>query len=160
MDAYGQFYRQNRERVFAYLLRLSGDYQLAVDLTQESFTRCLARYGRKAGRPALLFTIARNALLDAVKKRREEALGGDEAVAPAAEGDPERAVIQKQAVTRMLDAIGQLQQTDRELIALVAADTLSYREIGDLLGISVGNVKVRVHRARLRLKAILDQGGP
>ena len=59
----------------------------------------------------------------------------------------------------MLAAIGQLRLVDRELIALVASGSLSYREIGKLLKISEANVKVKVHRARLRLKAILNQGG-
>ncbi len=54
MDSYASFYRDNRERIFAYLLRLTGDYQLAGDLTQESFTRCLSRYGQNGNNRALL----------------------------------------------------------------------------------------------------------
>ncbi|MDJ0781141.1 MAG: sigma-70 family RNA polymerase sigma factor [Desulfosarcinaceae bacterium] len=157
MDDYSRFYSRYRGSVFAYLLRLTGDYQLAGDLTQESFTRCLSRYGRNGSNPSLLFTIARNAALDAARKRREEALSGNEKEADDA--NPERQLIQKQAVTRMLAAIGQLRLVDRELIALVASGSLSYREIGKLLKISEANVKVKVHRARLRLKAILNQGG-
>lgn len=154
MDSYASFYRENKERIFAYLLRLTGDYHLAGDLTQESFTRCLARYGRNGNNPALLYTIARNAALDAIRKRREETLG-DNTDAAAGSGDPERRLIDKQAVDRMLAAIGQLNPVDRELIALLAADTFSYRQIGRLLDISENSVKVRVHRARMRLKAIL-----
>jgi RNA polymerase sigma factor (sigma-70 family) len=56
----------------------------------------------------------------------------------------------------VLDAIGRLNPVDREHIALLAAETFTYREIGKLLGISEANVKVRVHRARLRLKGLLD----
>jgi hypothetical protein len=48
VELYERFYRDNKERIFAYLLRLTGDYHLAGDLTQESFTRCLARYGATA----------------------------------------------------------------------------------------------------------------
>jgi RNA polymerase sigma factor (sigma-70 family) len=155
VELYERFYRDNKERIFAYLLRLTGDYHLAGDLTQESFTRCLARYGRNGNNRALLYTIARNAALDAARKRREEALGGNED-APAGGGDPERRLIDKQAVDRTLAAIGQLNPVDRELIALLAADTFSYRQIGRLLDISENNVKVKVHRARLRLKAILN----
>ena len=143
--------------MFAYLLRLSGDYQLSGDLMQESFTRYMSRYGRRAGKLTLLLTIARNAFLDAVRKRREESLSGDAEM--MSEATPERQVIEKQAVTQMLDAIGQLKPVDRELIALLAAESFTYKEIGGLLGISEANVKVRVHRARLRLKAILNQGG-
>ena len=156
MDDYGHFYRQNRERVFAYLLRLTGDVQLAGDLTQESFTRCLSRYGRNGNNRALIYTIARNAALDAVRKRREEALSGQEEIAAA--GDPESQIIEKQGLNRMLAAIGKLNPVDRELIALLATETFSYREIGRLLKISEGNVKVKVHRARMRLKAILNGG--
>jgi RNA polymerase sigma-70 factor (ECF subfamily) len=55
----------------------------------------------------------------------------------------------------MLAAIQQLNPVDRELIALLATEAFSYRQIGTILNISEANVKVRVHRARLRLKAIL-----
>ena len=154
MDDYGHFYRENRERVFAYLLRLTGDVQLSRDLTQESFTRCLSRYGRNGNNRALVYTIARNAAMDAARKRREERLNGDEEI--ASPGDPESQVIEKQSFDRMLAAIAKLNPTDRELIALLATETFSYREIGKLLKISEATVKVRVHRARMRLKALLS----
>ncbi len=157
MDAYDNFYRDNKERIFAFLLRLTGDYHLAGDLTQESFTRCLSRYGRNGNNRALLYTIARNAAIDAARKRREETLKGDDEASPA--GNPERKLIEKQAYNHMLSAIQQLNPVDRELIALLAAETFSYREIGKLLNISEANVKVKVHRARLKLKAILNNGG-
>ena len=157
MESYDTFYTENRGRVFAYLLRLTGNYHLSSDLTQESFTRYLSRYGRSGNNGALLYTIARNAALDAMSKRREEHLRGDDEVSP--EGDPERQLIQKQAYNRMIAAIQQLNPIDRELIALLTTERFSYREIAKLLDISETNVKVKVHRARLRLKAILKDGG-
>ena len=155
MDDYGHFYRENRERVFAYLLRLTGDVQLAGDLTQESFTRCLSRYGRNGNNSALLYTIARNAALDAVRKRREDRLKEDDGLSPVS--DPERQLIEKQGYSQMLSAIQKLNAVDRELIALLSTETFSYKQIAKLLGISEANVKVKVHRARLRLKAILTR---
>jgi RNA polymerase sigma-70 factor (ECF subfamily) len=158
VESFNHFYTACKGRVFAYLLRMTGDYHLSVDLTQESFTRYLSRYGKTSHNRTLLYTIARNAALDAIRKRREEALGDSEDAA-AGGGDPERRLIDKQAVDRMLAAIGQLNPVDRELIALLAADTFSYRQIGRMLDISENSVKVRVHRARLRLKKILNRGG-
>lgn len=157
VESYDTFYTENRGRVFAYLLRLTGNYHLSSDLTQESFTRCLSRYGRSGSNGALLFTIARNAALDALRKRREESLRADDEMSPAA--DPERQLIQKQEVDRMIAAIQKLNPVDRELVSLLATETFSYREIGKLLNIRETNVKVKVHRARLRLKAILNDGG-
>ena len=156
MDDYDAFYRTNRERLFAYLLRFTGDYHLAGDLVQEAFTRCLARYGRNGNNCALLFAIARNAALDALRKCREAPCQDDDGASHA--DDPERRVIQKQGVDRLLAAIRQLSAADRELIALLAAETFSYRTIGEMLAISEASVKVRVHRARLRLRAILAKG--
>lgn len=163
MDIYAGFYRDNKKRIFAYLLRMTGDYHLAGDLTQESFTRCLSRYGRNGSNRTLLYTIARNAALDAVRKCREEELSPDDDASST--GDPESQLIEKQGLNHMLAAIQQLNPVDRELIALLAAETFSYRQIGTILNISETNVKVRVHRARLRLKAILNanvskNGGP
>jgi RNA polymerase sigma-70 factor (ECF subfamily) len=59
----------------------------------------------------------------------------------------------------MIAAIQKLNPVDRELVSLLATETFSYKEIGKLLNISEANVKVKVHRARLRLKAILKDGG-
>ena len=143
--------------MFAYLLRLTGDYQLSNDLMQESFTRCLSRYGRNGNNCALLYTIARNAALDAVRKHREERIGDDDELSPAS--DPERQLIEKQGYSQMLSAIQKLNPVDRELIALLSTETFSYKQIGRLLGISEANVKVKVHRARLKLKAMLNHGG-
>jgi RNA polymerase sigma-70 factor (ECF subfamily) len=154
VDTYDCFYRENKDRLYAYLLRMTRDVQLAGDLTQECFTRCLSRYGRNGNNRALLYTIARNAALDAVRKRREEALGDHEEIAST--GNPECHLMEKEAFGQMLDAIGKLNPVDRELISLLATEAFSYREIGRLLKISETNVKVRVHRARVRLKAILD----
>lgn len=157
MDDYGHFYSENKARIFAYLLRLTGDYQLSNDLMQESFTRYLSRYGCKGNNRALLYTIARNAALDAVRKCREDIIRRDEEVSPV--GDPEHKLIEKQGYHQLIAAIQKLNVLDRELIALLATETFSYRQIGNLLGISEANVKVKVHRARLKLKALLKNGG-
>ena len=158
MIEFNTLYREHRERLFHYLLRMTGDYQLAHDLAQESFARCLSRYGRNGSNCALLYTIARNAALDEVRNNREDHIGDtDEA---SSLGDPENQLIEKQAYGRILSAIQKLSPTDRELVALLATETFSYKEIGKMLQISESNVKVRVHRARLRLKTILNNGGP
>jgi RNA polymerase sigma-70 factor (ECF subfamily) len=157
VESYDRFYRENKDRVFAYLLRLTGNYHLSLDVMQESFTRYFARYRNNGNNCALLYTIARNTVLDSFRKRREETLPREDEV--SLPGDPERELMEKQACQKMMDAIQQLNPVDRELMALLAAKTFSYKEIGTLLNISEANVKVKVHRARLRLKSILGNGG-
>ena len=157
MNDYDGFFRKHKDQLFAYLLRMTGNYHLTCDLVQESFTRYLGRYqDNRASRP-LLYTIARNAALDAMRKQKPES--SDAGDHEDLRKNPEQRMIDRQAVESMLAAIKKLSPPDRELIALLATETFSYREIGKLLEISEANVKVRVHRARLRLKAILNQGG-
>ena len=134
---------------------MTGDYHLACDLVQESFTRYLKNYNSINNR-TLLYTIARNAALDTIRKRKTEFLDTGEYEDQS--NNPESQVIDRQAFNRILKAIGQLETSNRELISLVANADLTYREIGSILNISEANVKVRVHRARMKLRKILDSG--
>jgi RNA polymerase sigma-70 factor, ECF subfamily len=154
VEAYSQFYSDNKDRLYAYLLRMTGDPQLAVDLVQDSFVRYLKHYGSQdTGSRALLFTIARNAALDAIRKQKAVCSETDDCIDPG--HSPEQQVIQRQTVAHLLKAIDQLSPQDRELISLVATADLTYRDIAGILNLSEANVKVRVHRARLKLRDIL-----
>ena len=156
MENCERLYRDNRERVLRFLLHLTGDVELARDLVQETFARYLSRYGRDSEQLGLLFTIARNAGLDALRRRRTSPLPERETADPRR--DPEHQLIDRQEMDRVLAAIRRLDDTDRQLVAFLATGTFSYREIGRLLDLSETNVKVRVHRARLKLKALMAEG--
>ena len=60
---------------------------------------------------------------------------------------------------RVVDALQQLSLTEREILSLVISSGLSYRAVAEIVGTSESNVKVKVHRARLKLRAILKAGG-
>lgn len=153
-ESYDVFYRKHKNQLFSYLLRLTGERQLARDLMQESFTRYLVRYGSFCGNGALLYAIARNAALDVFRKRGR-VQQADSEVATAFES-PEYHLIQKQSCEMVLAALEHLKPDDRRILSMVVSNELSYREIGLVLGISENNVKVRVHRARMSLKKILE----
>jgi RNA polymerase sigma-70 factor, ECF subfamily len=57
-----------------------------------------------------------------------------------------------------LSAMQQLGETEREALALVVSSNMSYREIAEITNTSEQNVKVRVHRARVKLKQIIEKG--
>ena len=64
----------------------------------------------------------------------------------------------KQEYRQVLGAMQRLTQDERDILALAISDGLSYRDVASIVGISVENVKVRVHRARHKLKKILQKG--
>ena len=58
----------------------------------------------------------------------------------------------------VLSAMASLEKDEREILSLAAGGDLSYAEIASLAGISEANVKVKVHRARLKLRKIIKEG--
>ncbi len=157
MTPFQRFYEQHRERFFAYLLRLTGDRETAGDLLQESFTRYLERYGRGRCEPRLLYTIGRNAAFDLFRSQQRSLPLRVDAAAPR--GNPEHDVVVRQTHRRLLRALDRLVPIEREVLSLAASGDLTYREIGVIVGISEANVKVRVHRARVKLRNMMKEEG-
>ena len=154
MKAFRTFYIENGEQLFAYLLRKSGNAALAADLVQETFTRYLSQYRNRELSVALLYTIARNSFYDHVRKERPQA-DPEELDTLASTIDQERLYMVREESRLVLDAMQQLDEEDRDILALVATSGLSYREIAEIKGMSEAPVKVRVHRARQQLRTIL-----
>ena len=142
--------------LFAYLMRRTGDYYLSSDIMQESFARYLDSYADRANSAALLFKIARNALLDERRKGSRTTTLEDDSEYHA--GNPEHHIMVRDEYRRVLLAMQQLGEEERDALALVVSSDLSYRDIAELTGTSEQNVKVRVHRARVKLRKILPQG--
>jgi RNA polymerase sigma-70 factor (ECF subfamily) len=64
----------------------------------------------------------------------------------------------KQEYRQVIGAMQKLEKNERDILALAISDGLSYRDIAAIVDISVENVKVKVHRTRLKLKKILQRG--
>ncbi len=156
MIVFQDFYRNYKDSLLAYLLRMTGEYEASRDLMQESFTRCLERYGRDGCKPSLLFTIARNAVYDRSRhirvQERSELQRRPESV------HPEEHHLLREEYRRVLNAIQQLNPDEKDLLSLAATGIYSYRQIAQQVGISEANVKVKIHRSRMKLKKLLDEG--
>lgn len=155
MEAFGSFYKNYKKPLFDYLMRMTGDYQLASDIMQESFTRFLERYKQKVPNAALIYTIARNIFLDHFRRQEHRANFAEDPIDSSA--SQEDGLMVKQEYRRVLAALQGLKTDERDILALAISDGLSYRDVASIAGISVENVKVKVHRARHKLKNILQR---
>ena len=153
MDTFRKFYIDNGKRLFGYLLRKSGSDHVAADLVQESFVRYLDRYRKQELSVPLLFTIARNIFYDHVRKQQPSATV-DSLTTDMCQ-DQEHLYIVREETQRLLTAMQQLNEEDRDILSLVVSSGLAYREIAAIRGCSEANVKVRVHRARQKLRQLL-----
>jgi RNA polymerase sigma-70 factor (ECF subfamily) len=153
VNTFKDFYNRQRQKFFAYLIRRAGDYHLACDIMQESFARLYEKYTAENFTPQLLYTIGRNLVLDALRKRKSNPTAID-AVEPAVESQ-EHYLMVREEYRQVLVAMRHLEDDERDLLSLVVSSELSYRELADIIGISEANIKVKVHRARKKLRAYL-----
>lgn len=153
-DRYRKFYSEYKNKLFSYLVYKSGDAEVSRDIMQESFTRHFQHYGQEAViSPSLLFTIARNALVD-YQRNQGRFLRTDQPV-PHEAGE-EEAFIVREEVGQVREALNRLPEQDREMLNLAVGD-VPYKEIAAIFDLSVANVKVRIHRARTRLRQMLNR---
>ena len=155
MEKFRQFYNANREKLFGYLVRKSGNRTLAADLVQEAFTRYLERYRLRELSIGLLFTIGRNLLYDHARNCSQPA--GSTVMPETTEIDEEQAYINREDSRLMLAALQQLDDDERDILAMAASSGMPYKEIAVVCGCSEASVKVRVHRARQKLRRLLPE---
>jgi RNA polymerase sigma-70 factor (ECF subfamily) len=153
MDA---IFRSCVRDVHAYAFALLRDRSAAEDVTAAAFERLFRarhRFDADRGSPrGLLFTIARNAALDELRRRARRPLADLE----ESEHADARSADQLEQVERrafVAGALATLSARDRELVLLKFHGQLSNAELGHALGISETNAATRLHRALTRLRA-------
>ncbi len=151
-------------RVAMSLTRNSAD---AEDLVQDTLLRAYRAIDRFDGRypRAWLLTILRNAQVNRVRRKRPELLRDPdttmERVADTSEGGrtAEELVVDMGFDAEVESAFADLSDKFKEVITLVDIDGLSYQEAADRIGVPVGTVMSRLHRARKRIKKRLEAAG-
>jgi RNA polymerase sigma factor (sigma-70 family) len=141
--------------LFRYLLQMTRNRELSEDLTQDVFFRVLKYAGSYD--PSLpfsvwLYTMARHAYFDLLRKQRPEVAGADVSETRSTEPMPEEAFARKQDAIFLKEALQQLPDGKREVLVLSRFHNLRYEEIATILQCEVGTVKVRVYRALKELR--------
>lgn len=163
---FAQLYQCYQTRVYRYLLLRTRSREDADDLAQQVFTQALAAlpYYHQQGTPfaAWLFRIARNLAIDHHRRQRD-ILPLDlmpELHPSSAEGDPERAVLQQEALAHLHALLARLDAGKRELVALRFASGLTVREIALIVGGSEEAIKKQLSRTLRLLKEqyVHDEG--
>ncbi len=145
-------------RVYGLAFRLTGDRHEAEDVAQEAYLRMfrgLAGFREEARFETWMHRIVTNTAFNQLRKRGRfgELLAEDETLdAPV----PARAEEQALSRDRLERGMAVLPPGQRTVLILKDLYGLSCKEIGDELGIQEGAVKVRLHRARKRLKDFLS----
>ena len=152
-----RLYHRHASDVHRFAWYLSGSATTADEVTAETFARAWAARGRiRVGSvKAYLLMIARNLCRDEVR-RATPSQWPDGADVPETAAGPHRSMEARAELQRVRQALGELPEIDRAVLLMAAMDGLSHQAIAEAVGLSVPAVKVRIHRARLRLAAARD----
>jgi len=158
MQEFEDLYRRYAPDVLRFALYLSGDRAEAEDIASETFVRVWTMRDdiRLPTVKAYLFTIVRNLHRQGWRRRaRRSSL--DDALTDSSPG-PHAQTESRVALAQVLAALQELPEADRAAVLMRAQDGMTYEEIATALGLSLAAVKVKVHRARLRLAALSASG--
>lgn len=171
-DAFAQLVRDNEKRVYNLALRMVGDPDDALDLSQEAFLNAWKGLGGFKGDSAFstwVYRLASNVCLDFLraKKRRQELVDPahslddqDAPTPPVDEGlRPDEQLERKERSASLHRALGDLPDHHRQILVMRELSGLSYQEISQVLKLDLGTVKSRLTRARTALRKLLLADG-
>jgi RNA polymerase sigma-70 factor (ECF subfamily) len=161
-QAFGELVRRYQDRLYPTILRLTGSAEDAHDLLQDAFLRAYEKLGRFHGDSSFytwLYRIAVNLALSGRRRkrltlrfsgtRRDEPIDPPD---PSEQSDPTLPLERAERSATIQRALDALAPDHRAVVVLKEFDGLRYEEVAAALGIPVGTVRSRLHRARCELR--------
>lgn len=153
-EAFGLLVERYSAAVYGLSLRIVGDPERAEEVAQEAFVRAYEHLGefRGASAPATwLYRIACNCALSECRRAKRRFRPLEAARGIATDTVPE-GPCDEEELCRMRRALERLSPPDRALVALFYEEGRPVDEIAGILGLTSGNIKVRLHRIRERIR--------
>jgi RNA polymerase sigma-70 factor (ECF subfamily) len=160
---YWEIYNEYYTKVRKFILALVKDEWVADDLIQETFVRIQENLGSvkdPARISSWIFRIAYNLCQDHFRQSRKSA--NDEATSQEGMEVSKEASVPKELEQRQMgecvqDNVNLLPESLRTVLIFYDIMEFSHQEVAEILGTTIENTKVRLHRARKKLKAILEE---
>jgi RNA polymerase sigma-70 factor (ECF subfamily) len=160
---FSALYDQTNADLLAFLLRRCPTAEDAADCLAETYLVAWRKRDRIPTGPDArpwLFGVARNVVRQAHQRHHRFATAATALAAQVKAANVLRPEPLGREPERLRDALNALSDIDREIITLIAWDELTPTEVAQVLGLSANVVRVRAHRARAKLKAILGTSTP
>jgi RNA polymerase sigma-70 factor, ECF subfamily len=156
-------FMRHHARVYRFAARQTGSEMMADDIANEVFLELWRQAPAFEGRSEVstwLLGIARFKALSALRKKKEEWIGDDDAAAiPDTADTPEIAVMKDDKATALRGMVNALPEEHRTVIDLAYYHAKSVTEIAEILSIPVATVKTRMFYARKKLGEALKTAG-
>jgi len=146
-------YNRYKKGIYNFVLKLCGNSFTSEDITQETFLKVYQKIDSFKGNSAFstwLFKIARNLIVDELRKEKRKEEHKKEMEPDRKENDDEMREIIKKGVLKLEDDL-------REVIILRGYYNLSYKEISEITGYKEQDVKYYLFKARTKLREIIKE---
>jgi RNA polymerase sigma-70 factor, ECF subfamily len=150
-----QLFRDTRTDLLAYIMRRSQSAEDAADVLAETYLvawQKLDAIPRGERARLWLFGVARNLLLKGANRRRSRHALVERLAGELRSVNPAHAPVEDERSIALRAALTTLPERDREILMLTAWEGLTPKQIAGVMGTPVNIVRVRLHRARTRLK--------
>lgn len=171
MRAYDELVIRHQGKIYGMIRNMVKNDADAWDLSQDAFVKAwkaLPRFEARARFSTWLFRIAHNVVYDWARKRKIESAGelndeifdrekidGSAKTAPAFVESPDDAMANTELREKIEEAMGKLSMDHREAVMLKDVQGLSYKEIAEVMGCTLGTVMSRLFYARQKLQTLL-----
>jgi len=170
--AFEELLNKYRGKVYSICLRMVRNPVDAEDIAQEVFIRvfsALDRYDPAYPFSAWIYRITANLCIDFLRREKDRPVSIDKPISgedgdyrwqlPSGDAGPDRIIHMEEMFAVLEEALAQIPEQYRMILLLRHEEHLSYEEIADVLGIPIGTVKARIHRARNMIRKIFKSRG-
>ena len=157
-DAFAALVGQFQERIYNFLLKMTGRSHDAEDLTQETFLKAwqgIGRFDPQHSFSSWLFTIAKRSALNHFRSRRP-VVELDEAPEPTDDSDPAMLLAQNEANRELWSLARTLKPNQYQVLWLRYAEGFSVEETARIMGLLPIHTRVLLHRGRNQLAYLLQ----
>lgn len=152
-----ELYSEIKDKLYNYIMKLSGSGHIAEEIVQETFCRALEQLliDKRELNTAWFYTVAKHLYFNYIKKQSKFNYTEDfEREDEASESSPEITLIKSEEADDIKKVLSELKDSYREILELREFKELSYEEIAKKTGMSIVQVKATLYRARGKFKEL------
>lgn len=164
-ESFGLLVRKYQDRLYNGMVQILRNESEAEDVVQDAFVLAFSKLDSFQGKSAFftwLYRIAYNVAITRLRRRKRGVSldGGDASVRldfPDSGPLPNDTIEKREEAVQLYDALDRLSSEHRSILVLREMEELDYDAIAEILDLPVGTVRSRLHRARIRLRDLLEK---
>lgn len=152
-----ELYSGMKDKLYSYIMKLSGNSHIAEEIVQETFCRALEQIliGNRELNTAWFYTVAKHLYFSYIKKQKKYTYTEDlDKEDEDSTSSPDNNIIKSDEAAAIRLVLSKLNDSYREVLELREFKELSYEEIAKVTGMNLVQVKVTLYRARSKFKEL------